>query len=164
MHAASFFFLHDNHESCKKHFIFIPSEIFCLLCKLAEKFCTRQTSLDLPQFCSNSFKCVVSSVSQRQTGSVLGCRGNLVGNDGNVTLINAAFGLGLCFRFGLLLLSCNMTHIAIDKSAKHTVKSNRIGLGAHTAEARWCLSQESNQTLPLTKNTQQKPLKEQPNP
>lgn len=85
-------------QSCKKHFIFTPGEIFCLLCKLAEKCCcTRQTSLDLPQFCSNSFKCVVSSVSQRQTGSVLGCRGNLVWRDGNATLINAAFGLGLLF-------------------------------------------------------------------
>lgn len=111
----------------------------------------------------------VSSDSQRQTGSVLGCRGNLVGNDGNVTLINAAFGLGLCFRLGLLLLSCNMTRIAIDKSAKHTVKSNCIGLGAHTAEARWFgVSQpgiKSNQTLPLAKkhNKNQKLLKEQPN-
>lgn len=89
-----------------------------------------------------------------------------------MTLINAAFGLDLCFRFGLLLLSCNMTRIATGKSAKHTVKPNCIGLGAYTAEARWFgVSQpgiKSSQTLPLakkrnSKDKNQKPLKEQPN-
>lgn len=54
----------------------------------------------------------------------------------------------------------------MDKSAKHAVKSNCIGLGAHTAEARWFgVSQpgiKSNQTLPLAKKRNSKDKKQKP--